>query len=96
MTIGQTLRRLRIENGLTVGVFSRVLGYSPAKVSAIEGDRCILTTEIGIREMARLLSTDPDILFCGFGFVPDDIISKITSSPEVMKEIRSVLGLDLG
>ena len=95
MTFGQLVRQGREDCGLSLMQLSQLIGMKGSLVSLLERDRVRPRSELLIGEIAMLLDMDPDILLSAARWVPKDMAEKITESPEMIKKIRSVLGLDV-
>lgn len=89
---GETLRELRTAQDLGLRETAAKAGISPAYLSRIErGKERPPKPEI-IKELARILAADPDVLFRLSSSTDPEIIGFLHEQPEAMNLIRYIKG----
>lgn len=87
---GETLRNLRVAQDLGLRETATKVGISPAYLSRIErGKEHPPRPEI-IKELAKVLAADPDVLFRLSSSTDPDVVDFLHDQPEVMTLLRYV------
>lgn len=88
---GETIRELRIAQDLGLRETAGKVGISPAYLSRIErGKERPPRPEI-IKELAKLLAADPDVLFRLSSSTDPEIVSFLHERPEAMNLVRYLM-----
>lgn len=88
--LGETIRELRLAQGLGLRETAGKVGISPAYLSRIErGKESPPRPEI-IKELARLLAADPDVLFRVASSTDPDLLELLREQPEVLRLLRFI------
>jgi transcriptional regulator with XRE-family HTH domain len=88
---GETLRQLRVAQGLGLRETAGQVGISPAYLSRIErGKEHPPSPEI-IKDLARVLATDPDVLFRLSSSTDPDIVSLLKGRSKVLELLRLIM-----
>lgn len=91
---GETIRQLRTSQDLGLRETAVLVGISPAYLSRIErGKENPPRPEI-IKELAKVLAADPDVLFRLSSYTDPDLINFLNSQPMVMNIIRFIKNND--
>ena len=94
-SFGETLRELRSAQDLGLRETATAVGISPAYLSRIErGKERPPRPEI-IKELAKVLAADPDVLFRLSASTDPEIVDFLHDKPEVMKLLRFILDANL-
>lgn len=98
--IGDRVRKVRKEAGLTQKEFCKKIGYSVSQVNFVESHRSIPTNEF-LRCVASALGVSFDWLLTGEGeqkaedaVVDDKLIEWLKKNPEVVRRLRIESGLE--
>lgn len=94
-TFGQTLRELRQAQGLGLRETAGLVGISPAYLSRIERGKESPPTPRVIKELARVLAADPDVLFRLSSSTDPDITNILQKRPRVLDFIRYIMERDV-
>jgi len=87
---GETIRDLRVAQDLGLRETAIKAGISPAYLSRIErGKERPPRPEI-IKELARLLAADPDVLFRLSSSTDPEVVDYLHEQPEVMNLLRYI------
>jgi len=87
---GETIRDLRVAQDLGLRETAIKVGISPAYLSRIErGKESPPRPEI-IKELARLLAADPDVLFRLSSSTDPEVVDYLHEQPEVMNLLRFI------
>ncbi|MBK1654914.1 helix-turn-helix domain-containing protein [Allochromatium vinosum] len=95
-TFGDTLRELRVAQQLGLREMAGKAGISPAYLSRIERGKESPPSPEVIKSMARVLATDPDILFRLSSSTDPEIVDFLRSQPDVMKLLRFLHESEVG
>jgi transcriptional regulator with XRE-family HTH domain len=87
---GDTLRELRLAQGLGLRETALKVGISPAYLSRIERGKEAPPSPEVIRELAKKLASDPDVLFRLSSSTDPEIVSFMNSTPEVLRLVRFI------
>jgi HTH-type transcriptional regulator, competence development regulator len=88
---GETIRELRVAQDLGLRETAGKVGISPAYLSRIErGKERPPRPEI-IKELAKLLAADPDVLFRLSSSTDPEIVSFLHEQPEAMDLVRYLM-----
>jgi transcriptional regulator with XRE-family HTH domain len=97
MTLGQTLRSLRMDKGITLREMARRLDLTPTYVSLIEQNRASPPTEERIRQIGQILQLSEeqvDQLIAMAGRVPEDLHKMYDEHPHALASfLRTAKGL---
>jgi transcriptional regulator with XRE-family HTH domain len=92
---GETIRDLRVAQDLGLRETATKVGISPAYLSRIErGKERPPRPEI-IKELARLLAADPDVLFRLSSSTDPEVVDFLHEQPEVMNLLRLIKASNL-
>lgn len=87
---GETIRDLRVAQDLGLRETATKVGISPAYLSRIErGKERPPRPEI-IKELARVLAADPDVLFRLSSSTDPEVVDYLHDQPEVMNLLRYI------
>jgi len=89
-TFGETIRELRIAQDLGLRETATRVGISPAYLSRIERGKERPPRPEFIKEMARVLAADPDVLFRLSSTTDPEIIDYLHRQPEILNLVRYV------
>lgn len=89
-TFGETIRKLRVAQDLGLREMATKVGISPAYLSRIERDKESPPRPEIIKEIARVLAADPDVLFRLSSSTDPEVASYLHDRPEVMMLLRYV------
>jgi transcriptional regulator with XRE-family HTH domain len=87
---GETIRDLRVAQDLGLREMAIKIGISPAYLSRIERGKEHPPRPEVIKEMAKLLAADPDVLFRLSSSTDPDIVTFLHDQPEAMQLLRYV------
>lgn len=91
---GETIRNLRVAQDLGLRETAGKVGISPAYLSRIErGKESPPRPEI-IKELAKLLAADPDVLFRLSSSTDPEIVTFLHDQPGVMNLLRFIRDTD--
>lgn len=87
---GETIRNLRVAQDLGLRETASKVGISPAYLSRIErGKERPPRPEI-IKDLAKLLAADPDVLFRLSSSTDPEIVDYLHNQPEIMNLLRQL------
>lgn len=89
-SFGETLRNLRIAQDLGLRETATKVGISPAYLSRIERGKERPPKPELIKELARVLAADPDVLFRLSSSTDPEIADYLHNQPEVMNLLRFI------
>lgn len=88
---GATLRQLREAQDLGLRETAGQIGISPAYLSRIErGKERPPSPEI-IKDLARVLATDPDVLFRLSSSTDPDVVTLLNGRPKILELLRLIM-----
>ena len=87
-TFGETLRELRTAQDLGLRETAMKAGISPAYLSRIERSKEKPPRAEVIKELARLLAADPDVLFRLSSSTDPDLMDYVTERPGLLRLLR--------
>ena len=87
---GETIRDLRVAQDLGLRETATKVGISPAYLSRIERDKERPPRPEVIKELAKVLAADPDVLFRRSSSTDPDIVDYLNDQPEVMNLLRYI------
>jgi transcriptional regulator with XRE-family HTH domain len=85
---GETLRDLRVAQDLGLRETATKVGISPAYLSRIERGKEHPPRPEVIKELAKVLAADPDVLFRLSSSTDPEIVDYLHDQPEVMNLLR--------
>lgn len=85
---GDTLRELRVAQDLGLRETATKVGISPAYLSRIERGKERPPRPEVIKELARLLAADPDVLFRLSSSTDPEVVDYVTERPELLRLLR--------
>ena len=88
---GQTIRELRTAQELGLRETAAMLGISPAYLSRIERGKERPPRPETVKELARLLAADPDVLFRLSSSTDPELVGYLHDHPETMNLVRYVM-----
>ena len=88
---GQTLRDLRVAQELGLRETATKVGISPAYLSRIERSKERPPRPEVIKELAKVLAADPDVLFRLSSSTDPDIVDYLHGQPKVMDLLRFIM-----
>lgn len=94
-SFGETIRDLRVAQDFGLRETASKVGISPAYLSRIERGRERPPRSEVIKELARVLAADPDVLFRLSSSTDPDIVGFLHDQPEVMKLLRFIKDANL-
>jgi len=89
-SFGETIRTLRTAQDLGLREMAAKVGISPAYLSRIERSKESPPRPEIIKEMARVLAADPDILFRLSSSTDPEVVDYLHNRPEAMILIRYI------
>jgi transcriptional regulator with XRE-family HTH domain len=92
---GETLRTLRVAQEMGLRETAREVGISPAYLSRIERGKEHPPQPAVIKELARVLAADPDVLFRLSASTDPDITLMLKDRPTMLELIRVVMAHEL-
>ena len=92
---GETLRQLREAQSLGLRETATLVGISPTYLSRIERDKEHPPKPEVIKELARILAADPDVLFRLCPSTDPDIVALLKERPKVLELVRLVMAKEL-
>lgn len=87
---GETIRNLRVAQNLGLRETASRVGISPAYLSRIERGKEHPPRPEVIKDLARLLAADPDVLFRLSASTDPEIVEYLHEQPEVMNLLRFI------
>jgi transcriptional regulator with XRE-family HTH domain len=87
---GETIRELRVAQNLGLRETATKINISPAYLSRIERGKEYPPRPDVIKELARVLAADPDVLFRLSSSTDPEIVSFLHESPCVMNLLRFI------
>lgn len=85
---GETIRDLRVAQDLGLRETANKVGISPAYLSRIERGKERPPRPEVIKELARILAADPDVLFRLSSSTDPDVLDFLHEQPEAMMLLR--------
>ena len=82
MSYGETVRAERTRQGLSLRELAKRIGVTPTYQSKIERMEFAPPGEVKIKETARILGLDPDLLLAQAGKVDSEVLKIITDHPQ--------------
>lgn len=92
---GETVRQLRLAQEMGLRETANLVGISPAYLSRIERGKELPPKPEIIKNLARVLAADPDVLFRLSSSTDPDIVDLLRERPQVMELVRLVLKHEL-
>ncbi len=92
---GETLRQLREAQSLGLRETATLVGISPTYLSRIERGKEHPPKPEVIKELARILAADPDVLFRLCPSTDPDIVALLKERPKVLELVRLVMAKEL-
>ncbi len=89
---GGTLRNLRVAQDLGLRETATKVGISPTYLSRIERSKERPPRPEIIKELAKVLAADPDVLFRLSSSTDPDVVDFLHDQPEVMSLLRYIKG----
>lgn len=87
---GETIRDLRVAQALGLRETATKVGISPAYLSRIERGKERPPRPEVIKNLARLLAADPDVLFRLSSSTDPDVVDYLHGQPDIMYLLRFV------
>jgi len=87
---GETIRDLRVAQDLGLRETAIKVGISPAYLSRIERNKERPPRPEIIKELAKLLAADPDVLFRLSSSTDPEIVNFMHDQPEIMNLLRFI------
>jgi transcriptional regulator with XRE-family HTH domain len=87
---GETIRELRLAQDLGLRETAAKVGISPAYLSRIERGKETPPRPEVIKELAKLLAADPDVLFRVASSTDPDVLDFLRQCPEALHLLRVV------
>ena len=87
---GETIRDLRVAQDLGLRETATKVGISPAYLSRIERGKDSPPRPEIIKELAKLLAADPDVLFRLSSSTDPEVVDYLHEQPEVMNLLRYI------
>ena len=87
---GETIRDLRVAQDLGLRETATKVGLSPAYLSRIERGKERPPRPEVIKELAKLLAADPDVLFRLSSSTDPEVVVYLHDQPEVMNLLRYI------
>lgn len=88
---GETVRELRLAQGLGLRETASLVEISPAYLSRIERGKERPPKPDVIKALARVLAADPDVLFRLSSSTDPDITALLRERPRVLEVIRTIM-----
>ena len=89
-TFGETIRKLRVAQDLGLREMATKVGISPTYLSRIERCKENPPRPDVIKEMAKVLAADPDVLFRLSSSTDPEVVNYLHDRPEVMMFLRYI------
>ena len=93
-TFGETLRDLRLAQDMGLRETAVKAGISPAYLSRIERDKESAPRPEVIKELARLMGADPDVLFRRSSSTDPEVTGYLRDRPRAMDLVRYLIDND--
>ncbi len=87
---GETIRDLRVAQNLGLRQTASKVGISPAYLSRIERGKEHPPRPEVIKQLAKVLAADPDVLFCLSSSTDPDVVDYLHTRHDVMNLIRYI------
>jgi len=87
---GETIRDLRVAQDLGLRETATKVGISPAYLSRIERGKERPPSPEVIKELAKVLAADPDVLFRLSSSTDPEVVDYLHNQPEVMSLLRFI------
>ena len=81
---GETVRAERTRQGISLRKLAKLLDVTPSYQSKIERMEFAPPAEDKVKETARILSLDPDLLLAQAGKVDSEVLQIIADNPQVI------------
>lgn len=91
---GETIRELRVAQDLGLRETATMVGISPAYLSRIERSKERPPRPDVIKELARVLAADPDVLFRLSSSTDPEVTDYLHMHPEVINLLRHIKNAD--
>ena len=88
---GETIRELRLAQDLGLRETAIKVGISPAYLSRIEREKERPPSPAVIKELAKTLAADPDVLFRLSSSTDPEIVDYLHAKPELMNLLRFIM-----
>ena len=88
MNFGETIRDLRVAQDLGLRETATKVGISPAYLSRIERGKERPPRPEVIKELAKVLAADPDVLFRLSSSTDPEVVDFLHGQPEIMNLLR--------
>ena len=92
---GETLRDLRVAQERGLRETAVAIGISPTYLSRIERGKERPPRPEVIKDLAKYLAADPDVLFRLSASTDPDIVNYLHARPEMMQMLRSLMDSDV-
>lgn len=89
-SFGETIRELRVAQDLGLRETAIKVGISPAYLSRIERGKESPPRPDVIKELAKVLAADPDVLFRLSSSTDPEVVSFLHDQPEIMNLLRFI------
>ena len=90
-TFGDTIRALRVAQDLGLRETATKVGISPAYLSRIERGKENPPRPEVIKEMAKILAADPDVLFRLSSSTDPDVVDYLHKQPAIIDLLRYIM-----
>lgn len=90
INFGETIRDLRVAQNLGLRETASKIGISPAYLSRIERGKESPPRPEVIKELAKVLAADPDVLFRLSSSTDPDVINFLHDNPEIINFLRFI------
>lgn len=87
---GETIRELRVAQALGLRETATMIGISPAYLSRIERGKERPPRPEVIKELAKVLAADPDVLFRLSSSTDPEVVDFLHNQPEMMNLLRYI------
>ncbi len=94
MNFGETIRDLRVAQDLGLRETATKVGISPAYLSRIERGKERPPRPEVIKELAKVLAADPDVLFRLSSSTDPEVVDFLHGQPEIMNLLRYLKDAD--
>ncbi len=95
LTFGQTLRNLRLQNGMTQRELAKKISVDFSYISKLENNRMPPPAADTMVRICEVLEVPPDELLALTGKMPSDIKDVISGNPAALKFIRNAQNMRL-
>jgi len=89
-SFGEIIRDLRVAQDLGLRETATKVGISPAYLSRIERDKESPPRPEIIKELAKVLAADPDVLFRLSSSTDPEVVTFLHDKPEIMNLLRFI------